>query len=69
MVASWQKGVPEFRPRFPAWASISEIIAEVGSKMMLGGVSTEDGAKQIGARMEDILKKDGYYDGKKALRP
>jgi multiple sugar transport system substrate-binding protein len=68
MVASWQKGVPEFRPRFPAWASISEIIAEVGSKMMLGGVSTEDGAKQIGARMEDILKKDGYYDGKKALR-
>jgi multiple sugar transport system substrate-binding protein len=68
MVASWQKGVPEFRPRFPAWASISEIIAEVGSKMMLGGVSTEDGARQIGARMEDILKKDGYYDGKKALR-
>jgi multiple sugar transport system substrate-binding protein len=68
MVASWQKGVPEFRPRFPAWPAISEIIAEVGSKMMLGEVSTEDGAKQIGTRMEDILKKEGYYDGKKALR-
>ena len=34
----------------------------------LGEVSTEDGAKQIGAKMEDILKKEGYYDGKKALR-
>lgn len=68
MVASWQKGVPEFRPRFPAWPAISEIVAEVGTKMMLNEVSTEDGAKQIGARMEDILKKDGYYDGKKALR-
>ena len=68
MVAAWQKGVPEFRPRFPAWPAISEIVAEWGSKMMLGEVSTEEGAKQIGTRMEDILKKEGYYDGKKALR-
>jgi multiple sugar transport system substrate-binding protein len=68
MVASWQKGVPEFRPRFPAWPAISEVVAEFGSKMMLGEVSTEDGAKQIGLRLEEILKKDGYYDGKKALR-
>ena len=68
MVASWQKGVPEFRPRFPAWPAISEVVAEFGSKMMLGEVTTEEGAKQIGARMEDILKKEGYYDGKKALR-
>ena len=67
MVASWQKGVPEFRPRFPAWPAISEVVAEFGSKMQLGEVSTEEGAKQIGARMEDILKKEGYYDGKKAL--
>jgi multiple sugar transport system substrate-binding protein len=68
MVASWQKGVPEFRPRFPAWPAISEVVAEWGSKMQLGEVSTEEGAKQIGVRMEDILKKEGYYDGKKALR-
>jgi multiple sugar transport system substrate-binding protein len=68
MVASWQKGVPEFRPRFPAWPAISEVVAEYGSKMMLGEVSTEDGAKQIGAKMEAILQKEGYYDGKKALR-
>jgi multiple sugar transport system substrate-binding protein len=68
MVASWQKGVPEFRPRFPAWPAISEVVAEYGSKMMLGEVTTEDGAKQIGAKMEAILAKEGYYDGKKALR-
>jgi multiple sugar transport system substrate-binding protein len=68
MVASWQKGVPEFRPRFPAWPAISEVIAEWGTKMQLGEVTTEEGAKQISTRMEDILKKEGYYDGKKALR-
>lgn len=67
MVASWQKGVPEFRPRFPAWPAISEVVAEWGSKMMLGEVSVEGGAKEIGTRTEDILSKDGYYDGKKQL--
>jgi multiple sugar transport system substrate-binding protein len=67
MVASWQKGVPEFRPRFPAWPAISEIVAEWGTKMMLKEVSTEQGADEIGRRMEDILKKEGYYDGKKPL--
>ena len=67
MVASWQKGVPEFRPRFPAWPAISEIIGEWGSKMELGEVSVADGAKEIGSRMEAVLKKDGYYDGKKPL--
>ncbi len=67
MVASWQKGVPEFRPRFPAWPAISEIVAEFGSKMMLGEVSVEQGSKDIGTRMEAILQKEGYYDGKKKL--
>ncbi len=67
MVASWKKGVPEFRPRFPAWPAISEVVAEFGSKMMLGEVTTENGAKEIGTRMEAILQKEGYYDGKKAL--
>jgi multiple sugar transport system substrate-binding protein len=65
MVASWQKGVPEFRPRFPAWPAISEVVAEFGSKMMLGEVSVEEGAKEIGTRMEAILQQEGYYDGKK----
>ncbi len=67
MVASWQKGVPEFRPRFPAWPAISEVVAEFGSKIELGQISTEEGAKEIGTRMESILAKEGYYDGKKAL--
>lgn len=67
MVASWQAGVPEYRPRFPAWPAISEIVAEWGSKIELGEVSVEAGAKEIGTRMEEILGKEGYYDGKKKL--
>ncbi|QIB35247.1 ABC transporter substrate-binding protein [Ancylobacter pratisalsi] len=67
MVASWQAGVPEYRPRFPAWPAISEVVAEWGSKMMLGEVTVEGGAKEIGTRMEEILGKEGYYDGKKKL--
>jgi multiple sugar transport system substrate-binding protein len=67
MVASWQAGVPEFRPRFPAWPAISEIVAEWGSKMMLGEVTTEAGAEEIGTRMEAILEAEGYYDGSRDL--
>ena len=67
MVASWQAGVPEFRPRFPAWPAISEIVAEWGSKMMLGEVTPEEGAQEIGSRMETILQDEGYYDGQKEL--
>ena len=40
-------------------------MAEFGSKMMLGEVSIEQGAKEIGTRMEATMKKEGYYDGKK----
>lgn len=67
MVASWQGGVPDFRPRFPDWPAISEIVAEWGTKMMLGEVTTEQGAQEIGTRVEAILAKSGYYDGKKKL--
>jgi multiple sugar transport system substrate-binding protein len=67
MVESWQKGVPQFRPRFPAWPAISEVVAEWGTKIQLGEVSTEEGAKEIGTRMEAILDKEGYYSGKKEL--
>ncbi|SFU76276.1 multiple sugar transport system substrate-binding protein [Methylobacterium sp. 174MFSha1.1] len=67
MVASWQKGVPQYRPRFPAWPAISEVVAEWGSKMMLGETTPAAGAKEIGTRMEGILAKEGYYSGKKAL--
>lgn len=67
MVESWQQGVPEFRPRFAEWPQISEIIAEVGTRMMTGGVSIRRGCQEIGKRMEDVLSKAGYYDGKKKL--
>lgn len=67
LVESWKEGVPEFRPRFAEWPEITEIVQEWGTKMMLGEVSTEDGAKQIGEKMEAVLQKAGYYDGKKPL--
>lgn len=67
MVASWQQGVPEFRPRFPAWPAISEIIAEWGTRIQLGEVTIEDGAREIGTRMETILEQEGYYDGSREL--
>lgn len=67
MTESWQQGVPEFRPRFAEWPQLSEIIAEVGTKMMIGDVSIKQGSEEIGKRVEDVLTKAGYYDGKKAL--
>ncbi|MGA8658364.1 MAG: extracellular solute-binding protein [Chthoniobacterales bacterium] len=67
MTESWQQGVPEFRPRFAEWPQLSEIVAEVGTKMMIGDVSIKQGSEEIGKRVEDVLTKAGYYDGKKAL--
>jgi multiple sugar transport system substrate-binding protein len=67
MVESWKYGVREFRPRFASWPEISEIIAEWGSKIELGKVTPEKGADEIGRRMEAVLAKAGYYDGRKAL--
>ena len=67
MVESWQAGVPEFRPRFPAWPEMSEIIAEWGSRIMLGEVDTMAGAEEIGTRIERILEAEGYYDGRREL--
>lgn len=67
LVESWQDGVPEFRPRFAEWPEITEIVQEWGTKIMLGEVSTEDGAKELGDRMEAVLEKAGYYDGSKPL--
>jgi multiple sugar transport system substrate-binding protein len=34
---------------------------------MLKEVTTEQGAKEIGTRVESLLKDAGYYDGKKPL--
>jgi multiple sugar transport system substrate-binding protein len=35
--------------------------------MMLGEVGVEEGAAEIGTRMEEVLEKAGYYDGEKPL--
>ncbi len=67
LVESWQEGVPEFRPRFAEWPEISEVVQEWGTRMMLGEVSVEEGAQEIGTRMEAILDASGYYDGAKPL--
>jgi multiple sugar transport system substrate-binding protein len=67
LVESWQAGVPEFRPRFAEWPTITEIVQEWGTKMMLGEVSIEEGSKTIGDKMEAVLADAGYYDGKKPL--
>jgi multiple sugar transport system substrate-binding protein len=67
LVESWQEGVPEFRPRFAEWPSITEIVQEYGTKMMLGEVSVEEGAREIGTRMEAVLEEAGYYSGEKPL--
>ena len=68
MVAYWDGGVPDFRPRFAEWPELSEVVAEWGTRMMLGNVSIKQGAQSIGARMEEILGQAGYYDGSKPLR-
>ena len=67
LVESWQEGVPEFRPRFAEWPEITEIVQEWGTRMMLGEVSTEEGATEIGTRMEAVLDQAGYYSGDKPL--
>ncbi len=62
LVESWNNyGNPIFRPRFPEWPQISEIIAQTGSEMMLGQVSVPDGAKTIDDQVKDILA--SYEDG------
>ncbi len=67
LVESWQDGVPEFRPRFAEWPEITEIVQEWGTKIMLGEVTPEEGAKILGERMEAVLEEAGYYDGEKPL--
>lgn len=56
LVESWNKyGNPIFRPRFPEWPEISEVISENGTEMMLGRMSANGGVEKIESRMNDIL--------------
>ena len=56
LVESWQEGVPEFRPRFAEWPAITEIVQEWGTKMMLGEVSIDEGAKTIAPSLDLVGK-------------
>ena len=40
---------------------------EWGTKMMSGQTTVKEGSQKIGERVEDAMKKAGYYDGKKPL--
>jgi multiple sugar transport system substrate-binding protein len=65
LVESWQEGVPFFRPRFPEWPQISEIVADYGTRMMLGQIDLEEGATELGNQVREILDQAGYYSGDK----
>lgn len=66
LTESWEKyGNAIFRPRFPEWPQISEIIAQTGSEIMLGSVSVDDGVASIESQLTQILAP--YYDGEKPM--
>ncbi len=68
MIAGWEATVPYFRPRFPEWPAISEIIAEVGTTMMLGQISVEEGAQQVADQTRAILEQAGYYGDREKIQ-
>ena len=70
LVTSWQAdtAVPFFRPRFPEWPQISEIIADYGTRMMLGEVSVEEGAATLDEQVRGILEAGGYYGDRPKLQ-
>lgn len=64
LVESWNNyGNAVFRPRFPEWPQMSEIIAQTGSEIQLGSVSVEDGVKTIEEQLMPLLQP--YIDGSK----
>jgi len=65
LLESWASAIPHFRPRFAEWPAISEIIADWGTRMMLGTVSVEEGARAINDQVRAILDEAGYYRGAK----
>jgi multiple sugar transport system substrate-binding protein len=65
LVASWQGGVPEFRPRFSEWSIISPMVQEWGVRILDGNVSVEDGIRRLSETMESTLAASGYHSGEK----
>jgi multiple sugar transport system substrate-binding protein len=66
LVESWSEyGNAVFRPRFPEWPQISEIIAQYGSEIMLGNITVEEGVATIEEQMSGIL--EPYTSGEKPM--
>ncbi|MDQ3410605.1 MAG: sugar ABC transporter substrate-binding protein [Chloroflexota bacterium] len=64
LVESWNEyGNPVFRPRFPEWPQMSEIIAQYGSEMQLGSSSVEDGVRVIEEALMPLL--EPYISGER----
>jgi multiple sugar transport system substrate-binding protein len=64
LVESWNNyGNPVFRPRFPEWPQMSEIIAQYGSEMELGSTSVEEGVSAIEEALMPLL--EPYISGAK----
>lgn len=69
LVLSWDKyGNAIYRPRFQEWPAISRIIAEIGTEMMRGNISVEEGAKRIDDQVYYILYESDYYGNKPRLQ-
>ena len=69
LVISWdQYGNAIYRPRFEEWPAISRIIADIGTEMMRGNISIEDGARRIDDQIYYILYESGYYADKPKLQ-
>ena len=69
LVISWDKyGNAIYRPRFQEWPAISQIIADIGTEMMRGNISVEEGSKRIDDQIYYILYESGYYSNKPKLQ-
>lgn len=70
LVTSWQAdtAVPFFRPRFPEWPQISEIIADYGTRIMLGDISVDEGAATLDEQVRGVLEQGGYYDDRPKIQ-
>ena len=65
MVYSWEhNAIYYWRPRFPQYPQISEIISDWGTQIELGQVSVDQGLQNIANGIKRVLGKAGYYSGK-----
>ena len=66
MVDTWMNDgtLYYFRPRFPQWPQISEIVSNYGTQIELGQITIQNGLQSIATEMRKVLDQAGYYSGK-----